>query len=143
MQSRSLAWELTGVGAVALFALLAVLDFWSSTLRFNREYPDLYGIGQHERRLAEVSGELPADAVVGYVSDVSFETLDGQTAFFAVQYALAPRAVVMHNSEYVENLVLGYYSRQTDARVEAAKIGAEVGRNFGNGVVLFERETGQ
>ena len=125
----------------ALFALFAVLDFWSFTLRFNRQYPDLYGIDLHERRLQTLVGELPPEAVVGYVSDLSFDTLDGQTAFFAAQYALAPRVVVMHDSHYVEDLVLGYYSRQIDPLAEAANLGMKLREDFGSGVALFERES--
>lgn len=124
-------------------ALFSLLNFWSVTHRFNRDYPDLYGMELHEQRLQPVRDELPADAIVGFVSDLPLDSLDGQTLFFAAQYALAPRVVVTNDSKYQADLILGYYARRVQPEAEAVNLGMKVYRDYGGGVVLYERETAQ
>ena len=94
-------------------------------------------INAQPERLREAGAMLPANAVVGYLSDVSFEVAQGSSAYFGVMYALAPRLVT--RSADAQELVVGNFSRPLDYAAAGSAHHLELVRDFGNGIVLFRR----
>jgi hypothetical protein len=139
MKSRSPIVIAFGVGAVALLSLFAALDYYRVTIQTNEQRPDPYRIGYQEPRFREVIEMLPVDAVIGYLSDVEFETLQGAAAFFGAQYALAPRILVPHTSPHAKDLVLGNFSTDVEISAIAKEHRVHVVRSFEAGVVLFRK----
>jgi hypothetical protein len=139
MKSRSPLLVGIGAGLVALLVLFAAMDFWRRTLDYNRRNPDPYKIGFQEPRFRKAAAELPDDAVLGYVSNLDRESLEGSTAFFGCQYALTPRILVPAESKLAPDLVLGNFSDFTDPASFAADHGMTLVKDFGLGVVLFRR----
>ena len=94
MKPRSSLVVLPAVGAVALLCLFAALEYYRATTVANKRSPDPYRIGYQERHFREAAEMLPADAVVGYISNAEFDSIPGAAAFFGAHWALAPRIVV-------------------------------------------------
>lgn len=132
------AW--LGVGAVTLLALWAGLDYYRLTASYNRDYQDVYRIGVHVERWEDVRALAPADAMVGYVSDLKHEDPAGAATFLATQYALAPRLLVYLKPGRKVRWVVGAFSKAPDFQKVQADHGLRLVRDFGDGRALFEVE---
>lgn len=135
--------KLLGIGVVVFLALLAALDFLGATATADRFYQDPYRIGEHQERLREVAALLPADSVIGFLSDLLLEDTRGAAAFFAVQYALAPRLLVLDKPAERRQWVLGYFSQSVDLGKTERENGLSVVRTYGAGIVLFRRQAAE
>ena len=133
-----------GAGAAALLCLMAALEYYRSTTVYNEEFPDPYRIGFQEDRFREAGEMIPEDAVIGYISNEDIASVRGSAAYFGAQWALTPRIVVPHASQYVTDLVLGNFSANVETAEITSKIAREqnwqVVRDFDAGVVLFRKE---
>ena len=139
MKSRSPILIALGAGVTTLLVLFAAMDFWSRTQDYNRRSPDPYKIGFQEPRFRIAAAAIPEDAVLGYISNLDRDSLEGSTAFFGCQYALTPRILVPADSEFAREFVLGNFSDSTDPASFAAERGMSVVQDFGLGVVLFRK----
>src|ERR1019366_399122 len=81
------------IGAVVLLSLGAALQSYQAADAYARDYQDPYMINAQPERLREAVRYLPDKAVIGYLSDLPFDAVSGQSAHFGVMYALAPRLV--------------------------------------------------
>jgi hypothetical protein len=130
-------------GAVALLALVSALNQYRLTVALNDSDPDPYRIQYQKPRFAEAIAEIPADAVVGYVSNLDPAGVRGMVAFFGTQYGIAPRLLLPYEIERAEEFVIGNFSAdvQTDAEVKRLTGDGqlELVRDFGAGVALFRK----
>jgi hypothetical protein len=144
MKPRSSPATAIGVGAAALLSLFAAMEYYRSTTVYNKQYPDPYRIGFQQERFREAAEMIPEDSVIGYISNEAFETVRGSAGYFGAQWALTPRIVVPHTSQYATDLVLGNFSAAVEtaeitSRIESSE-NMHVVRVLQSGVVLFRTE---
>jgi len=101
---------------------------------------DTYGIGYLQHVLGGAVGEIPPNAVVGYVSDASMDDPRGSAQFFGVQYALAPRLLVEERRVVRPEWIIGVFARDPDLKRYAREHGWTVVRELDGGLVLFRRQ---
>jgi hypothetical protein len=131
------SWLSAGVGAVVLLSLFAAFQSYRSEDAYARAYQDPYMIQAQPQRLREAVGYLPDKAVIGYLSDLPFDAVPGQSAYFGIMYALAPRLVT--RSAEGHEWVVGNFSRPVDYAAAGGEHHLELVKDFGNGIVLFRR----
>ena len=129
---------------VAVVCLFGAMDYYRKTSTRNEQRPDYYRVGYQEDRFRPVAEMVPEDEVVGYVSNVEFDTTAGGAAFFGAQYVLAPRIVVGFDNPAAGKYVLGNFSADAETSEVTSEFtrnrNARVVRDFDAGVVLFERK---
>ncbi len=96
----------------------------------------------YEKRFQELKKDLPADAVVGYVSDRTAERASRAKPFagsdvLLTQYALAP---VMVTNAIKTDRVVGNFQDPRNMASLARKEGLILVRDYGLGVALFKRK---
>lgn len=125
------------VFCVAFLSLAGVLDYYRMA---SDSVPDRYGVTAEQERFREAAAWLPAGAVVGYLSDLPLDEPRGSAAFFAAQYALAPRILVELTAAADRvDWAVGNYSRPPDLGHVLSKYNLKLVRDCGRGVVLFRR----
>lgn len=143
MKPRSPLVVLPAVALVALLCLFAALEYYRATTVAIRRLPDPFRVGYQEQHFREVAGMLPADAVVGYISNAPFDSFPGAAAFFGAQWALAPRIVVPHDNPRATEFVVGNFSAGVETADIISKIARDmdmhVVRDLDSGVVLFRK----
>lgn len=124
-------------GAIIAASLLAV---WGAIENFQLESAntlrDPYMVGVQEQRLAGVTQTVPANAIVGYLSDMHDGSTVALAMFNSARYTLAPRLLVEGTDR---DFVLGNFAKPADWNTVASEHGLKVVRDFGNGVVLFNK----
>ena len=139
MRVRHLAAK-AAVAVLILFALLSNLH-WLLRGDFDPDFPRRDRISQYERRFEGLKKILPTHGVVGYLShrqaqDIRFDA--GTAEFYLTQYALAP-LIVIHSPE--RDLVIGNFGAfRVDPEIFKDRDLTLI-KDFGNGVMLFRRET--
>lgn len=103
-----------------------------------QQFPDRYGVVAAEQRFASALELLPANAVIGYISDLPLSETAGSTAFVAAQYVVAPRSLVLASAQPTEWAV-GNFAHPEDFAAIGAQAGFTLVRDFGNGVVVYRR----
>jgi hypothetical protein len=131
------AWLPAGVGAIALVALFAEFQEYRLTDAYAHAEQDPYMINAQPDRLRDAVSYLPDRAVVGYLSDLDLGAVAGQSAYFGVMYALAPRLVTRSADD--PQWVVGNFSHPLDYAAAGAPHRLDVVKDFGNGIVLFKR----
>lgn len=102
--------------------------------------PDAFGVEGARMRMHEIAAQLPAGEIVGYVSDLPTNEHAGDTAIHAVQYVLAPRIIVVDmRHRPPAKWVIGNFARPADFVRLGQERGLRLFRDFGNGVVLYQR----
>jgi hypothetical protein len=125
------AKTLVGISAAGLLSLYAAMSFYGEQMDRNKASSDPYMIAAVEERFGGVKRAIPANTVVGYVSDVSQPAV-----LSAAQYGLAPILVV---DDPGRDWVVGNFSKQLDyAEFGRARQLTPV-KDFSNGVVLYRR----
>jgi hypothetical protein len=94
-------------------------------------------INAQPERLREAIPYLPEHAVLGYLSDLSLEAVNGSAAYFGVMYALAPR--LLTRTADSQEWVVGNFSHPLDYASAGAAHHLDLVKDFGNGIVLFRR----
>jgi hypothetical protein len=102
--------------------------------------PDAYGLERARTRMLPLAGRLPSSGIIGYLSDMPTSEHVGGMALHAVQYVLAPRAVVDIRFDPTPDWAIGNFSRPLDFRKLGEQHGLRIVRDFGEGVVLYRRE---
>lgn len=125
--------------AIALLASVgAAFQSFDVAGQLARHSPDPFQIEIALLRFSKLGARLPADAVVGYMSDLP--PGDRATlAFLQTQYALAPRLLRPLPVPTPPQWAVGNFSRPLDIRERGAQHGYVVEQDFGNGVVLYRR----
>ena len=92
------------------------------------------GVSLYERRFVEVKNELPAQGVVGYVSDTQPDSAE----FYLTQYALSPLIV---DKSQPHELVIGNFANKNSDVKALTNMSLTLRKDFGNGVKLFALES--
>ena len=127
-------------GAILLAAALSLwgsVQYWSAESAYQRQSPDPYRIADQAARFAELRAAVPANAILGYLTDVPAADTLATAMFLSAQYDLAPR--ILQKSATL-HLVLGNFTKPADFAAVGRGHGLRLERDFGNGVVLFRRE---
>jgi hypothetical protein len=140
-QPKSSAMLVTAaVMLAAALSLLGSVQYWSAESEYQRQSPDPYRIADQATRLADFRSAVPADAILGYLTDVPADNTLNASMFFAAQYQLAPRLL---QKDEAHDLVLGNFTRPADFVALGRQYGLRIERDFGNGILLFRREAKQ
>ncbi len=127
---------------VAVLSLLAAMNSYQTSSAYAQQFPDAYGAARAEVRFAPIAAQIPVNGVVGYITDLDPAGTSFAPAFLAVQYALAPRQVVLlQTSSNKPEWAVGNFSKPVDYAAAGAAAGYEVAREEGNGVILFRRKS--
>jgi hypothetical protein len=128
--------------AVASLALLGALLQFGATEKFADEYPDPFRVIRQQERLEPALANIPLTGRVGYFSDLSMEDPIGQAGFFATQYAVAPRIVVLPGARVSAEWWIGSFSKQMDDqgyRKQGEDNGLIFVQSLGNSVGLYRK----
>jgi len=122
---------LLGVSAAGILSLYTAMSFYGEQTGRNKASSDPFMIAAVEDRFAALKRAIPANTVVGYVSDVSQPAV-----LSAAQYGLAPILVV---DDAGREWVVGNFSKLLDYAEFGRARNLTVVKDFSNGVVLFRR----
>ncbi len=103
---------------------------------------DPFGVLRQEARLRGVIATLPAVSQVGYLAGPGLDALTAEENLLGARYAFAPRMLVLQKDS-PQQLVIGDFAGPVDLDALASMYRLRVVRDFGNGIVLFERNGGQ
>lgn len=131
---------MAGIAVVAALALAGALDYSQFLSEYSRS-ADQFQIGAQAARFRDALAALPAGGIAGYVSDVPSSDVQGQAMLGAAQYALAPRVLVPLKRGGNAEWVVGSFARPNEAPRVAAERGLRIVSDYGNGVVLFRKES--
>ena len=108
---------------------------------YSAQFPDTYGGGSAQVRFEPLVARIPANAELGYITDLDSGQAAYAPAFLAAQYAVAPRLLVAIDSQTRPEWAAGNFSKPQDFAVAGAAQGYAVEADLGNGVVLFHRKS--
>src|SRR5947209_2641638 len=100
-----------GMLLAAALSLAGAIQYWSAESAYQRQSADQYRIADQAARLAGVRDAVPANAVLGYLTDRPADDTLATSMFFAAQYALAPRLL---QKSQTQDLVLGNFTKPAD-----------------------------
>ena len=129
---------------VAVVCLFAAMDYYRKTSTRNEQRPDFYRVGYQEERFRPVAAMVPESEVMGYVSNLDFDTTAGGAAFSGAQFVLAPRLVVGFDDPVAGEYTLGNFSAEAETSDVTSDFtrnrNARVVRDFDAGVVEFSEQ---
>ena len=131
LSERSSSKAVLGLIVAALLSLYSSVDFYGKQIEINKAQKDAYQIGTQDRRFETLKRELGANAVAGYVSD-----LTDAGVVLSAQHALAPVLLV---DNMPHQLVIGNFSRPMDYAEFGRARNLVLVKDFGNGVTLFRK----
>ena len=120
-----------GLAVAALLSLYGTLDFYGKQIERDKIQKDSYHIAAQEQRFEALKRELGANAVAGYVSDLSDAGI-----LLSAQHALAP-VLLVDNVPF--QLVVGNFSRPMDYSEFGRARQLVLVKDFGAGVTLFRK----
>ena len=127
--------------AVGVLAVFGALNSYQVSRDYAEQFPDVYG-GQRARiRFAPLLPRVPANAELGYLTDLDPAQNAYPTALLAAQYALAPRVLLMLDARTRPEWAVGNFSKPLDFAAVGEPWGYALAGDFGNGVVLFQRKS--
>jgi hypothetical protein len=133
------AWA--AVGIVVALAVAGALNFYRAVdeknLRLNPWVTDIIDVGP--KRFRGVVAMLPAEAVVGYISDLPESSERAHLCNLGARYALAPRLIVGLTNVQKEDWVLGNFFKPMDLVQIERENHLNLVRDFGSGVLVFRR----
>jgi hypothetical protein len=126
---------------VILFTAIIVLSFHynfgalqKGIQRYQRGEPDQITI--YEKRFRELKAMLQNHLIVGYVSDYDDNSDEDGIAFSMTQYVLAPILLVRGTNR---DFTIGNFQSANPIIKNIEKENLSMYKDFGNGVILFER----
>jgi uncharacterized membrane protein (UPF0136 family) len=131
----------SAIAGVALAAVLCVagsVQHYQFESAYQQQNPDPYQISAQFVRLAPVRRAVPESAILGYLTDAQPGSIVDSALLGGARYVLAPRLVVR---ETTQDWVLGNFTRPADFAAIGRSAGLRLQQDFGNGVVLFRRES--
>jgi hypothetical protein len=130
---------LAGIAITVVLGVVAAFQFYFLLADYSRTSPDAYKIEQQIERYAGVREMLPADTVLGFISDVPFGEAAGSADFFGAQYALAPLLLVEESDQRKQEWVVSSFVKRPDVDEIERTRGLKLVKSFGTGVWLFRR----
>lgn len=124
--------------ADGLLALWSARDFYRLTRHIAHGNADVYLVGEQKKRFRDIVLPLCAAGTAGYISDQSAEERMGGILYFRSRYAIAP-CLIAEQTLNPQRLVLGNFSQPMDLARFSKEHDLKVIRDYGGGVVLFER----
>lgn len=125
--------------AAAAIAMFSAMTLYSVARAMNETSKDPFHVQMAAEQFAPVLSRIPANAVLGYVSDLELNTDAGKAAFFATQYAIAPRILVDASKGERFDYVLGNWGLAQDYAAAGQSRGLTLVEDFGNGIVLYRK----
>lgn len=135
-------WRAAAVAALSVVAAYnAVIQFGYADA-FASQVRDPYNILEMEAKVSRIVDQIPVTERVGYFTDVPFSAPAGQAAFFAAQYAFAPRIVVKEGEAGAKRVRywLAVFAREQDFAQAGAQRGLVLERDLGGYVILYRRQ---
>jgi hypothetical protein len=129
--------------AAAMCGMVAVLSLWNTVNGYRKTESgtargDRYGVLLQQARLRGLISSLPAVNVVGYFTDPESGLVTDVDKLLGAEYAFAPR-ILVRQSEFPQQWVVGDFSRRIDLAGFARTHGFRIVGDFGDGIILFER----
>jgi hypothetical protein len=125
-----------GALAAVLLTVWGAVEFIRLERMWNSQFRDPYLVKVQNDRLGVVRDIIPADAVVGYITDMEPNSIQWNAAFNSAQYELAPRILeVGVNREWL----LANFAGKGDFPAFAQANGFRVERDLGNGVAVMRK----
>jgi hypothetical protein len=126
-----------GIAAAAALCLWGSFESYGVETAYQRQFRDPYLIGAQFSRLAPMLSAVPESAVIGYLTDAQPGSTTDSAMFGGAVYVLAPRLLVRGADH---DWVLGNFTRPADFAALGRTNGLRLHQDFGDGVVLFQRE---
>jgi hypothetical protein len=140
MKEPSSAQVIAACAAVALLTLWSTVSFRGATEELAGPNADVYKIGDQATRFQELISALPAEGIVGYVSDVPASKTLASVLYSSARYTVAPRLVTDQSVNPAPEWVIGNFSMPLDVVQFGKDRGLTLVRDFGNGAVLYRRQ---
>jgi hypothetical protein len=128
----------------------AVLSLFVQSIRIYAGLPEKDPVTIHEARIAQLKGSLPPSGEVGYVTTVendrifaaekAFRNVEYLAQYVLTQYTLAP--LIVRNSPELPLVVGNFLDGPPDPGF-LEKNGLVPLKDFGDGLILYGRETGR
>lgn len=119
----------------SLLCLWGAVEAWQWENGYQSHTRDPFALRAQEDRMVAINAALPANAVVGYTSDIEAGSNADGAAFNSVRYFLAPRMLVRGTKPAY---VLGLFTKPGNVTRVASANGLNVVLPFNNGVVLYQ-----
>lgn len=134
-------WKLAAVAALGGVSLYNALIQYGLSERFASQFADPYNVMAMQARVASIQDRVPLTERVGYFSDVPFGLPAAQGAFFAAQYALAPRILVKEGAAEAKRARywLGVFSKEHNFAQIGAERGLVMERDLGGYLIFYSR----
>lgn len=135
-------WRMAAVAALSVVAAYnAVIQFGYADA-FASQVRDPYNVLEMEAKVSRIADQIPVTERVGYFSDVPLSAPAGQAAFFAAQYAFAPRIVIREDAAGAKQVRywLAVFAREQDFAQAGAQRGLVLERDLGGYVILYRRQ---
>ena len=128
---------MAGVVIAVLLCLVGSFASHDFESNFQQRYrnPDL--VSAQFTRFAAALSSIPEGAGIGYITDAPQVGATDSAMFLSAQYVLAPRLLKRGVSEA---LVIGNFTRPADFASIGRTHGLRLQQDFGEGVVLFQKE---
>ena len=127
--------------AVAVLAVFGSFNSYQNSRTYAAQFPDLYGGAKAQIRFAPLLERVPANAELGYFTDLDPLQPAAGSAFLAAQYAVAPRLLLNVDAQVRPEWAVGNFSKPQDFAAAGAAKGYGIVEDLGNGVVLFRRSS--
>lgn len=139
-------------GAILVIVLTgyAVLGLLVQSVKDYADLPEKDPVSIHEARIAQLKGSLPPPGEVGYVTTVendrifaaekAFRNVEYLAQYALTQYTLAP--LIVRNSPELP-LVVGNFLDGPPPPGSLERNGLVPLKDFGEGLILYKRETGR
>jgi hypothetical protein len=128
----------TGVIVTCVICVFGMLQFSSAESAYQHQTHDPYMIEAQLTRFAPLASAVSQNATLGYLTDAQAGTTADSVLFTSTMYALAPRLV---ERGVTHDLVVGNFTRPLDFAAVGQSNGLHLQQDFGNGVVLFRKES--
>jgi hypothetical protein len=135
---------------VIVLAGYAVFGLLVQSMRVYADLPEKDPVTIHEARIIQLKGSLPSSGEVGYVTTVendrifaaekAFRNVEYLAQYALTQYTLAP--LIIRNSPELP-LVVGNFLNGPPPPGFLEQNGLVPLKDFGEGLILYRRETGQ
>ena len=125
---------------VTVLGVAGAFTSYQVSASYSQQFPDAYGGERAQTRFAPLNNRVPANAVLGYFTDLDGLSPAYEPAFLAAQYAVAPRALDFLDGKRQPELAVGNFSKPQDFAAAGEARGYAMVADLGNGVVLFRRK---